>query len=128
MTTAIAALIGYGKYVSKGVHEQVWNANVSGRGNYLDAAALPDKTVHILGPSTGGGSSRIILEGTNESYPTTPTARWTTLTSPTDGDFDFTAMVTVGIIRALRENPRYIRPHFETVTTGETLGVIIISR
>ncbi len=128
MVTAVLALVGTGSYVSKTVHEQSWTATVSGRGNFLDAANLPDKTVQIGGPSTAAGTSRIIIEGTNESWPTTPTARWSTLTSPTDGVFDFTAMATTAIIRTLRENPRYIRPFFQVVTAGETLRVTIISR
>ena len=128
MPTAIVALLGSGSFIAKGVHQQTWNATVSGRGNPLSAANMPDKTVTIGGATTAAGTSKVIIEGTNEPYATTPTALWQTLTSPTDGDLDFTALATTIVVRAIRESPRFIRPHFDTVTTGSTLQVIIISR
>lgn len=123
MPTAIAALLGSGDYIIQGVHKMEWSATISGVGNPLQAAHLPDKTVQLLGPT--GGSSQIIIEGTNGDAPST--AIWTILTTPTDGDLDFTN-VTGGIIKAIRENPRMIRPRFPAVTAGTILNVIIISR
>jgi hypothetical protein len=127
MPTAVAALLGSGDYIVKGVHQIEWNATVSGRGNPLSAANMPDKTMTINGVTTAGGSSRIILEGTNDD-PLSATTAWQTLTSPTDGDMDFTGLPTTGFVKAIRENPRYIRPFFQIVTTNSTLNVIIISR
>lgn len=128
MTTAVAALLGSGDYISRGVHQQTWSATISGRGNPISNASLPDKTVSIAGATTAAGTSRVIIEGTNEAWPTTPTAVWQTLTSPTDGNMNFTTLATTMIVRAIRENPRFIRPNFDTVTGGSTLQVIIISR
>lgn len=123
MPTAIAALQTAGLYISKGVHSMSWSATVSGVGTPLDAAALPEKTVQMQGPT--GGTSRIIIEGTNGD--TAGTATWVTLSTPTDGLLDFTN-VTGGILKVIRESPRMIRPRFETVTTGKTLTVLIVSR
>tara|TARA_Y100000310_G_scaffold258188_1_gene266510 strand:+ start:2666 stop:3046 length:381 start_codon:yes stop_codon:yes gene_type:complete len=117
-----------GKYIMKGVHEMIWTTSgAAGAGTPLDAPNLPDKTMYINGPSTGGGTSQIIIEGTNITGAPS-VVPWITLTSPTDGLLDFTAMVTTAIMRVIRENPLRIRPRFAVVTTGETLSVVIISR
>ena len=122
MATAVAALLGSGSYIQKGVYTHTWNATVSGRGNPLSAVHLADKTIQIQGPT--GGTSRIIIEGTNGDDASTAT--WITLTTPTDGALDFTN-VTGGQLKGILQNPRLIRPHFETVTTGKTLSVILIA-
>lgn len=82
--------------LSKGVYRMEWSsdAGVTGVGNPLVGAHLPDKTVAFYGPT--GGTSQVILEGTNGSVPSTAT--WVTLTTPTDGDLSFTN-VTGGIMR-----------------------------
>ena len=123
MATAPAALITNGKYISKGVYSMGWSATVAGVGNPMYAAALPDKTFQLQGPT--GGTSNIVIEGTNGS--TVSTATWITLTTPTDGLIDFTN-VTGSILKVIRENPRMIRPNFVTVTTGKTLTCTIIAR
>jgi uncharacterized protein YxjI len=87
------------------------------------AANLPDKTVQLQGPT--GGTSRIIIEGTNGAAASTAT--WVTLTTPTDGSLDFTD-VTGGTLKVIRENPLMIRPRFETVTSGKSLTVQIVAR
>jgi|6_EtaG_2_1085325.scaffolds.fasta_scaffold03487_7 hypothetical protein len=122
--TAIAALLGSCSYVQRGVLKMEWTATVSGVGNFLDAPHLPDKTVHIKAPSTISGTSRIIIEGTNGAPSDGP---WTTLTTPTDGLLDYVGIVT-SMMKVIRENPLYIRPRYETVTAGESLNVVIISR
>ena len=124
MATAIAALQSAGKYIARGIYQMEWTAAVSGVGTPLDAFQYPDKTVQIQGP-TSGGSSRIIIEGTNGGV--VSTATWITLTTPTDGDLDFTN-VTGGVMRAIRENPRMIRPRFESVTAARSLNVRIIAK
>jgi hypothetical protein len=123
MPTAVAALLGSGNYIARGVYQHTWNATVSGRGNPLSAANLPDKTVQFQGPT--GGTSRVILEGTNGGVASTAT--WITMKSVTDGSMDMTN-VTGGTFFQIRGNPRMIRPHFETVTTGLTCSVIIVAR
>jgi hypothetical protein len=127
MPTAVAALLGSGNYIAKGVYQHTWTATVSGRGNPLSAANLPDKTFTLNGATTAAGTSRVILEGTNDASPGATTV-WMPLTSPTDGDMDFTTLPTTAVMRSIRENPRYIRPHFHTVTTNSTLNLIIIAR
>jgi hypothetical protein len=127
MPTALTALLGSGDYIARGVHQHTWNATVSGRGNPLSGAHLPDKTFTLNGATTAAGTSRVSLEGTNDATIVATTV-WSTLTSPTDGDLDFTSLPTTGFVRAIRENPRYIRPFFQVVTTGSTLNVIVISR
>jgi len=128
MATALAGSIARTKveYITRGVAVQEWGATVSGVGLPMHAAHLPEKTVHISPPSTLAGTSRIIIEGSNGSAASTAT--WVPLTTPTDGLLDFTAVTTGGQMKVIRENPRMIRPHFETVTTGETLVVRIIAR
>jgi hypothetical protein len=126
--TAIAALLGSVSYIQKGVAQMTWGATISGVGNSFDAPHLPEKTLHIRPPTTAGGTSRIIIEGTNSTTITGADEVFTTLTSPTDGQLDFTSIPAAGIIRAIRENARFIRPRFETVTTGETLQVQIVAR
>jgi hypothetical protein len=123
MPTAISALYGVGSYIHGGVYEQTWNATVSGRGHPMAAPHLPDKNIQLQGPT--GGTSRIIMEGTNGSVASTAT--WITLRSVTDGAIDSTN-VTGGLFFQPRGNPRMIRPHFETVTAGKTLSVIVIAK
>ena len=123
MATAIASLLADTVAISRGVYLTEWSATASGVGNPLSAPDFPDKTVQLQGPT--GGTSRIILEGTNGALASTAT--WIVLTTPTDGDIDFTN-VTGGVLKIIRENPRMIRPRFETVTSGKTLIVRIVSR
>jgi hypothetical protein len=125
MTTAISALLGSGNYIARGVYQHTWSATISGRGNPLSAANLPDKTVQITGPT--GGTSRVILEGSNGAPSTADTATWITMRSVTDGAID-TTNATGGLFFQFRGNPRMIRPHFDTVTTGKTLSVIIVAK
>lgn len=125
MATAVAALLAEVKSLTKGVYFQEWTATVSGVGNPLHAAHLPDKTVYIGAVTTGSGTSRVYVEGTNGAAASTAT--WATLTTPTDGLIDFTGVSTPSI-KIIRENPRMIRPVFLTVTTGETMSVGIICR
>jgi hypothetical protein len=122
MATAITALLAKVESPVRGVYIQEWTATVSGRGNPLHAAYLPDKTVQMQGPT--GGTSQIIIEGTNGSV--VSTATWITLTTPTDGDLSFTN-VTGGTMKVIRENPLMIRPHF-SVVTGGTMTVRIVAR
>ena len=89
----------------------------------MAAPHLPDKNIQLQGPT--GGTSRIIMEGTNGSVASTAT--WITLRSVTDGAIDSTN-VTGGLFFQPRGNPRMIRPHFETVTAGKTLSVIVIAK
>jgi hypothetical protein len=123
MVTAIAALLGSGLYISKGVFQQTWNATISGRGNPMSAAQFPDKQIQIQGPT--GGTSRVIIEGTNGSVPSTAT--WITMQTVTDGALDFTN-VTGGLMFQPRGNPLLIRPFFQVVTTGLTASVIIVAK
>lgn len=123
MATAVAALLGSGNYIARGVYQHTWSATISGRGNPLSAANLPDKTVQIQGPT--GGTSQVILEGTNGAAASTAT--WITMRSVTDGAIDITN-ATGGLFFQLRGNPRMIRPHFATVTTAKTLSVIIVAK
>ena len=123
MATAIAALFAPCVAIARGVYAQRWTATVSGVGNPMKAAHLPDKTVQLQGPT--GGTSNIIIEGTNGSV--VSTATWITLTTPTDGDLNFTN-VTGGIMKVIRENHFMIRPKFLTVTAGKALTVQIIGR
>jgi hypothetical protein len=126
--TAIAPLLGTVEYIYKGVAEMKWGATISGVGNSFDAPHLPEKTVHIKAPTTAGGTTRVIIEGTNATTVTGADAVFQTLTSPTDGLLDFTTIAAAGILRVIRENPRFIRPRFETVTAGENLQVRIVAR
>ena len=128
MATALAGAIARTKveYITRGVAVQEWGATVSGVGPPFHGAHLPEKTVHVSPPTTLGGTSRVIIEGTNGSAPSTAT--WVPLTTPTDGLLDFTAVTAGGQINVIRENPRMIRPHFHTVTAGETLTVHLIAR
>jgi hypothetical protein len=126
--TAIAALLGTVEYVQKGVAQMTWGATISGVGNSFDAPHLPEKTLFISPPTSAGGTSRVIIEGSNVSTVTGAINVFTTLTSPTDGQLDFSAIPAAGIIRVIRENPRVIRPRFETVTAGEDLQVMIVAR
>jgi hypothetical protein len=126
MATALAALLGKVEYIERGVAVQEWSATISGVGNPLHAPHLPEKTVHIGAPTTLAGTSRIIIEGSNGTAASTAT--WLPLTTPTDGLLDFTSVTAGGQLKVIRENPRMIRPHFHTVTTGETLTVRIVAR
>ena len=123
MATAIAALQAASVAVARGVYAQRWTATISGVGNPMVAANLPDKTVQIQGPT--GGTSRIIIEGTNGAV--VSTATWVTLSTPTDGALDFTD-VTGGTLQVIRENPLMIRPRFDTVTAGKTLTAQVLAR
>lgn len=123
MATAIASLYGVGSYIHGGVYQQTWTATVSGVGHPMGAPHLPDKTIQMQG--TTGGTSRIIMEGTNGSVASTAT--WITLRSVTDGAIDSTN-VTGGLFFQTRGIHRMIRPNFDIVTAGKTLSVIVIAK
>ena len=111
--------------LSRGVYRMDWSSDsgVTGVGNPFVGAHLPDKTVALYGPT--GGTSQIIIEGTNGSV--VSTATWVTLSTPSLGDLDFTN-VTGGKMLIVRENPFMIRPRFAVVTTGKVLNAVIVAR
>ena len=107
---------------ARGVVEMTWTATgVTGVGFAMHAPNYPDKTVHVLGPT--GGTSQVVIEGTNATTPTTAAANWTTLADPQGNALS----TTTQIIEAILENPRYIRPRFP-VATGPTVTVRIVAR
>lgn len=126
---ASTAYLAAGKFVSKNVYEMRWvnTAGTTGAGHPLDAPNLPDKTLFIQGPTTGAGTSRVVIEGTSVTGAPS-VVPWTTLTSPTDGQLDFTALPTTAIVRVIRENPLRIRPRYHTVTGGAIIPVVIVCR
>lgn len=106
--------------IAKGVYKTQWSVTgVTGIGYALNAPNLPDKTLHVLGPT--GGTTQVVVEGTNDDTPTGD--NWTTLVDPHETDLSFTDEA----IEAILENPRYIRPRFP-VATGPAVTVTIISR
>jgi hypothetical protein len=122
---ATYAILGDTKAIARGVYETTWLATVSGVGNPLNCSRLSEHTVQCVGPT--GGTSRIIIRGSNAADASSATAVWNVLSTPTDGNLDFTN-VTGGLVKVVLETPRSIQPQFETVTTGKTLSVIIVSR
>ena len=117
---ATAAINSYCEYTSRGVAQMVWTATgITGEGVAMNAPGLPDKTVHIVGPT--GGTSTVIIEGTNDA---TPTGTWTTLTDPQGNAISKTS----DAIESILENPKYIRPRFSVVTSGKTIVVTIVAR
>jgi hypothetical protein len=92
-------------------------------GYAMNAPNLPDKTVWVEGPT--GGTSQIIIEGTNATTATVGATQWYTLSyAATGGDLDFTTREVGQIL----ENTRYIRPRCVTVTNGMTVTVKILAR
>ena len=123
MATAIAALLTKCEAISKGVYAMNWSAAVSGVGNPFVGPHLDWSTVQVQGPT--GGTSQVIIEGTNGQ--TVSTATWITLESVSGESLAFTN-VTGGRMFSIREIPFMVRPRFETVTTSKTLTVKMIVR
>lgn len=111
------------KMIAKGICEMSWTATkVTGVGFAMNAPNLPDKTVHVLGVT--GGTTQVIIEGTNATSPTVGATQWTTLVDPQGTDLDFTNRA----IETILENPRYIRPRWPVATGGHDVSVVIIAR
>lgn len=101
-----------------------WTATVSGPGNPFIGPYMEDMTFALYGPT--GGTSQIILEGTNGSV--VSTATWVTLLESVSGAaLDYTN-VTGGVMVSPRARPRMIRPRFAVVTSGKTLNVNMVAR
>jgi len=88
--------------------ETVGNADV---GQAHEMASWPDRTVHLFG--TWGGAT-IVLQGSNDG------TNWQTLRDPGGNNLSFTA----DGLKAILENPRYIRPS-SSGGTGTDVDVII---
>ncbi len=118
---ATADLTSFHNMIAKGVCQMRWTSTgVTGVGFAMNAPYLPDKTVHVIGPT--GGTTNVVIEGTNDDSPTT--TNWTTIVDPQGNALDFTneAMETI------LENPRYIRPRIPTATGGADIVVTIMAR
>ncbi len=94
-----------GVWLARGVHECTWSGLLSGDdGDWLDAAMLADKSVHVYGTFGVGGT--VVIEGSNNKS----TAR--TLTDPQGNALSFTQES----IEQVLENTKWIRPR---VTGGD---------
>lgn len=88
--------------------EAVGNADV---GAPHEMAAWPDRTVQLVGT---WGSATIVIQGSNDGN------TWATLRDPAGNDLSFSA----NGLKAILENPRYIRPS-SSGGTGTDVDVII---
>ncbi len=119
---ATADLPASHKFIAKGIVEMRWTATgVTGVGFAMNAPNLPDKTVHVLGPT--GGTTQVVIEGTNATTATVGATDWTTLVDPQGTALDHVS----SFIETILENPRYIRPRIP-VATGPDVTVTIIAR
>ena len=106
-------------WIAKGVLLSTWDALLASGdvGSNLDAARLPDKTVTVTGPT--GGTTSVTIEGSNDG------TNFQALTEPQGGtEIVFTSATEIWTIL---ENPRYIRPRLDTVTSGAVSPVIYIT-
>lgn len=103
-------------FISKGVVLSSWEATASGVGSALDGSGYPDKTVEVVGPT--GGTTTLIIEGAMSA-----TGPWTTLVDPQGNNLSFTNKG----MEAILDNPRYIRPRAETVTSGAATILVKIT-
>lgn len=112
---------------ARGVYVMTWSlpsgAFASGDvGNPFDAPHLPDKTVQVVGMATTE-TSRVVIEGTNG---TASAGTYVTLTDPNDVALSFPNTAT-GQLKAILENPRFIRPRIDTATTDHDTVTVIIT-
>lgn len=88
--------------------ETIGNADV---GQAHEMAAWPDRTVQLFGTWAG---ATIVMEGSNDG------TNWATLRDPAGNNLSFTA----NGLKAILENPRYIRPS-SSGGAGTDVDVII---
>mgnify|MGYP001246713478 CR=1 FL=1 len=118
---ATTVVMGSVQEEAKGVFHIKWSATVSGDGSIH---TLPPHVISIdvqVSASTFG-TSRVIIKGSNQDTPST--AVYETMTSVTGQAMDYTGAQ----FKVMNESPRYIKPLFDTVTSGATIKLDIYVR
>ena len=115
------------KMIAKGICHMSWlfptaAGDTTGIGYAMNAPNLPDKTVYVMGPTSG--TTRLVIEGTNASTPDEGVTTWITLTDAQGNPLDHVSQY----IETILENPRYIRPRAPVVTAARAIRVTIIAR
>ena len=121
---ATADISAFHDMIGKGVCQMEWSfAGVTGVGFAMNAQNMPDKTLHVRCDLFAGGTTNVVIEGTNEATPTT--TRWKTLVDVHENSLDLNTINATGILETILDNPRYIRPRVPTVTTAVTSPIVV---
>ena len=112
--------------IARGVVVTRWDTfTVSGDvGGVLDAPHYPDKSVQVIG--LPGGTTNIVIEGSNDAP---SNGNFQTLVDTQGNLLSFFGTMDPTGIEQILDNPRYIRPRLDAITSLATSpAVIIVSR
>lgn len=122
---ATADISAFHNMIGKGICEMQWTfAGVTGIGFAMNAQNLPDKVVHVRSDGFNGGTTQVVLQGTNATTPTAALTQWHTLVDVHETSLDRASLAT-GYIETILDNPRFIRPRVPVASTG--VGDIIVN-